>query len=150
MVRGEGMKQAEAAPGLPELDQIVVARWSPEAFRRFQCVWLTHTLKLPAREIARALELNVSTVRRIRSEFARDGMKAIDGKGNRGGRRNECMSLEEEEAFLGSHADLFDRSGAADISALKAAFEAHVGRPVHKTTIYRLLERHGRKRIRRR
>lgn len=54
MVRGEGMKQAEAAPGLPELDQIVVARWAPEAFRRFQCVWLTHTLKLPAREIARA------------------------------------------------------------------------------------------------
>lgn len=130
-----------------ELEKMVMARWTPEVFRRFQCVWLTQVLDLPAHEIAKALDLNVSTVRRIRSEFARDGIRAINGKGNRGGRRNQCMSFEEEAAFLRNHVELFNRSGVADVSALKGAFEARVGRTIHKTTIYRLLERHGRKRI---
>lgn len=129
------------------LEQIVVARWPPEVFRRFQCVWLTHVLNLPVQEIAKALDLNVSTIRRIRTEFAREGVQAIDGKGNRGGRRNQCMSYEEEAVFLRNHVDLFNRAGVADVSALKTAFEASVGRAVHKTTIYRLLERHDCRKI---
>ena len=141
------MSQAQAAVAqkIVELEQVIGGRWTPEVFRRFQCIWLTHALDLPAQAIAQALDLNVSTVRRIRAEFARDGVRAIDGKGNRGGRRNQCMSFEEELVFLRSHAELFDRSGAADVGALKAAFEARVGRTIHKTTIYRLLERHGQK-----
>jgi hypothetical protein len=138
---------ASDAQILSELERIVQARWTPEVFRRFQCVWLTHVLSLRAPEIAAALGLNVSTVRRIRTEFAREGGRAIDGKGNRGGRRNQCMSFEEEAIFLRNHQELFSRSGIADVSALKVAFEARAGRQVHKTTIYRLLERHGRRRV---
>ena len=48
-------------------------------------------------------------------------------------------------AFLRSHPECFGRSGAPDLAALKAAFENHIGRRIHKTTLYRLLERHGRK-----
>jgi transposase len=129
-----------------ELERIVQARWTPEVFRRFQCVWLAHVLNLSAPEIAAALGLNVSTVRRIRTEFAREGACAIEGKGNRGGRRNQCMSFEEEVVFLRNHQELFSRSGIVQASALKEAFEARAGRLVHKTTIYRLLERHGRRR----
>ena len=55
------------------------------------------------------------------------------------------MSLEEERAFLKSHTDLLERPGIGSIHALKQAFESRVGRTIHKTTIYRLLERHGRK-----
>ena len=128
---------------MAELEQLVAARWTPEVFRRFQCIWLTHTLALTAHEIAKALDLNVSTVRRIRAEFLRDGTRVIDGKGNRGGRRNQCLSFEEEAAFLRQHAELCNRSGSRDSGALKEAFEACVGRTIHKTTIYRLLERHG-------
>jgi transposase len=144
-----GMSRAKTsvAQKFSALEQIVIARWTPEVFRRFQCIWLTHVLDLPAQEIAKALDLNVSTIRRIRAEFARDGIRAIDGKGNRGGRRNQCMSFEEEAAFLKAHTELFNRAGIGDIRALKEAFEASVGRTVHKTTIYRLLERHGRKKL---
>lgn len=137
--------KTSVAQKISQLEQIVYARWAPEVFRRFQCIWLTYVLDLPVYEIAKAVGLSVSTVRRIRTEFGRDGVQAIDGKGNRGGRRNQCMSYEEESAFLRSHAEFFNRSGIADVGALKEAFEARVGRTVHKTTIYRLLERHGRK-----
>jgi transposase len=141
-----GPSRVVEAGGRAGLEQVIRASWTPEVFRRFQCVWLTEVLQLPAREIAEALGLNVSTVRRIRIEYARDGVRAITGKGNRGGRRNQCMSLEEETLFLRSHPECFGRSGIADVGALKAAFETHTGRGIHKTTIYRLLERHGRKR----
>jgi len=134
------------AVGRDDLDQLIHARWTPEAFRRFQCVWLAERLQLPALEIAAALGLHISTVRRIQADFAREGVQAILGRGNRGGRRNQCLSPEEEAAFLRGHPELFGRTGAADVGALKAAFELRVGRRVHKTTIYRLLERHGRRR----
>ena len=139
--------QAPAGQRISELEQLIRTHWTPEVFRRFQCIWLTYVLDLPAHEIAQALGLNVSTIRRIRTEFAREGVLAIDGKGNRGGRRNQCLSFEEEAVFLRDHSELFNRSGVALVGALKEAFEARVGRTIHKTTIYRLLERHGRKKI---
>lgn len=135
---------ASALQRTAELEQIVEARWSVEAFRRFQCIWLSEMLNLPAREIAGALGLSLSTIHRLRAEFRRDGGKAIDGKGNRGGRRNHYMTFEEEADFLRDHEDLFTRQGTCDIHLLKAAFETVVGGMVHKTTMYRLLERHGR------
>jgi hypothetical protein len=143
------MRQASAftSQRVAELDQIVLSKWTPEVFNRFQCVWLSFVLDMPAPEIATALGLNVSTVRRIRTEFLRDGSKAIVGKGNRGGRRNQHMSFEEEAEFLRDHPELFTRSGAGDVKSLKDAFEARIGKAVHKTTIYRLLERHGKQRM---
>lgn len=139
--------KAAAAQRISELEQIVMAHWTLEVFRRFQCVWLSYVLDLPAHEIAKVLGLHVATVRRIGAEFAREGILVIAGKGNRGGRRNQCMSFEEESAFLQKHTELFNRSGVVAVGALKEAFEASVGRTIHKTTIYRLLERHGRKKI---
>jgi hypothetical protein len=53
------------------------------------------------------------------------------------------MTFEEEAAFLREHSELFNRGGSGLVAALKASFERHVGDTVHKTTIYRLLARHG-------
>lgn len=135
--------QTTVAQRRQELEQIVLAHWTPEVFRRFQCVWLTCVLDLPAATIAEALDLHVSTVRRIRAEFTQDGLRAIDGKGNRGGRRNQYLSFEEEAAFLQQHIEVFNGGGLGAIRALKEAFEVQVGQTIHKTTLYRLLERHG-------
>lgn len=121
-----------------ELGRFAESRWPPEVFRRFQCVWLSEVMGLPPQWIADALALHVSTVRRIRAEFLREGLDAIDGKGNRGGRRNHYLTFQEEAEFLRENA-------AGGLRELKVAFEARVGSVVHKTTIYRLLERHGEK-----
>lgn len=132
---------------MAELEQLVLERWTPEAFRRFQCIWLTSKLDLSTHDIAGALGLNISTVRRIRMEFGRDGIRAIEGKGNRGGRRNQHMTLDEERAFLRDCAGMLEAPGGGGVTALKEALEARLGVSVHKTTVYRLLERHGLRRI---
>jgi DNA-directed RNA polymerase specialized sigma subunit len=62
-----------------ELEASLDERWSRDAFLRFQCVWLRHQLDLTATEIARALRLSVSTVRRIHAEVLPSMAKATAG-----------------------------------------------------------------------
>ena len=126
-----------------ELEASAEERCSREAFLRFQCVWLRHTLELSAPAIAQALCISVSTVRRIHAEFIKTGRPAIEGKGNRGGRRRGLMSMAEEAAFLREHGRRSKDGKIRNVSELKRDFETRTGRTVHKTTIYRLLERHG-------
>lgn len=126
-----------------ELEDCLQERWSQEVFTRFQCVWLRHALALSAPEISQALCISVSTVRRIHAEFVKFGRSAIEGKGNRGGRRRELMSLAEEAAFLREHGRRSKDGKIRNVAELKRDYERRVGRVVHKTTIYRMLERHG-------
>lgn len=131
------------AARIRELEASAEERWSREAFLRFQCVWLRHALELSAPQIAQALCLSVSSVRRIHAEFIKTGRPAIEGKGNRGGRRRGLMTLAEESTFLREHARLSKDGKIRNVSELKRDYEIRTGRTVHKTTIYRLLERHG-------
>ena len=126
-----------------ELEASAEERWSREAFLRFQCVWLRHALELPAPAIAQALCISVSTVRRIHAEFIKTGRPAIEGKGNRGGRRRGLMTLAEEAAFLSEHGRRSKDGKIRNVTELKRDYESRMGCTVHKTTIYRLLERHG-------
>lgn len=132
-----------SAARVRDLEASAEERWSREAFLRFQCVWLRHTLGLSAPEIAQALRLSVSSVRRVHADFIRSGRPAIEGKGNRGGRRKGFMTLAGEAAFLRDHARKSKDGKIRNVTGLKRDYESHIGHTVHKTTIYRLLERHG-------
>jgi transposase len=132
-----------SATRVRELEASLEERWARDAFLRFQCVWLRHQLDLTATEISQALLLSVSTVRRIHAEFVREGRSAIEGKGNRGGRRRGYLTLSEEVAFLREHSRKSKDGKIRNVSELKRDYEDHVGRTVHKTTLYRMLERHG-------
>lgn len=132
-----------SAARIRELEASAEERWSREAFLRFQCVWLRHSLGLSAPEIARALQLSVSSVRRIHADFIKAGRPAIEGRGNRGGRRKGLMSLDEETSFLREHARQSKDGKLRNVNQLKRDYEARVGHVVHKTTIYRLLDRNG-------
>ena len=126
-----------------EFERIVRDHWKLDAFKRFQCVWLERMFNLGAEEIAEALRLHVSTVRRIQAAYAREGRAAIEGRGNRGGRRRNYLDYEEETAFLNACVKAAKHGRICTVTGLKASFEVKVGHKVNKTTIYRLLERHG-------
>jgi hypothetical protein len=125
---------------LKELEGIELERLAPEAVRRFRCVWMRFALGMPAPRIAESLHLNPSTVRHVHSAFMREGAKAILGRGNRGGRRRQNMTIEEECAFLHNHAAF---AYAMDIRSLQHAYEKRVGKRVDASTIRSLLKRHG-------
>lgn len=128
---------------LRELEKVIGECWRLDAFKRFQCVWLACTFQLSAKEIAAALQLHISTVRRIQASYQREGRIVLEGRGNRGGRRRGYLTFEEEAAFLNAFARRLKNGRIRTINGLKAVYETRIGQKVNKTTIYRLLERHG-------
>lgn len=60
-----------------------------------------------------------------------------------GGRRRQNLSLDEETRFLEPFLDQARIGGVVTIGPIWRAYEAKLGRPVPDSTIYRLLWRHG-------
>jgi transposase len=79
-------------------------------------------------------------------DFIKRGTAALKEL-KRGGRRNELMTLEEEKDFLKGFDLLGERGELVVVQKIKLALEERVGHGVHKTTIYRLLRRHGWRKI---
>jgi transposase len=111
-------------------------------FQRVQCVWLRAEFGMDAAEVARITNLTAGTVRKIWSNFLRHGEKTLIGRG-RGGRRNYYLSIEEERLFLAPFLKKAEGRNPLIVSKVKKAFEELTGKGTHKSTIYRLLARHG-------
>jgi transposase len=119
-------------------------KMDPRSWVRERWGIIYHALMSPrkAEEIARDTGVSVTTVRRVISNYNRLGLAAIETPG-KGGRRHEYMSLEQERSFL---QPFFARAAQGEIATaeeMKLAFEAEVKHEVHITSIYRLLDRHG-------
>lgn len=111
-------------------------------FQRIQCVLIRATLNSTAAEIAQLLGWSLATVHIIHSRWAKEGDAIFDLK-RRGGRRNHYLTPEEEKAFLAPFLRKAEAGGMLDASGIRKAFEARVGKAVAPSTIYRMLERHG-------
>lgn len=115
----------------------------PDVLRMAQTVVVPSILDLPDRTTGKIIGRSRATVVRLRKKF-RDG--CADGKqqGRKwGGRRYGYLTKEEERQFLSEFLDKAEHGGILVVSEIKRAFETLVGRKVSKTTIYRLLDRHG-------
>ncbi len=81
-------------------------------------------------------------VHQVIASYNRAGVAAVETSG-KGGRRHQYMSREEEQAFLAPFFSRAERGEIATAGEIQRAFEAQVGHEVHKSTISRLLQRHG-------
>lgn len=92
---------------------------------------------------AKALNVGVATVvrmqRRIRDQV--DGKK--EGKSSWGGRRRQTMSVEEETEFLKPWVEKAETGGVLVVPPIRAALEERMNHPVAPSTVYRMLARHG-------
>jgi len=94
-----------------------------------------------AKEIATHTGMSVASVHKVISEYNQLGATAIETPG-KGGRRNYYLSLAHEKEFLASFFKKAASGQIATATEIKLAYEKLVGQTVHKTTIYRLLDRH--------
>lgn len=115
-------------------------------FQRVQCVWLRGKLGLTKNEIAVAIGWSENTVRAWHSRYLRLGEEVLLGEG-RGGRRHQHLRFEEEEAFLESFREDAEHGGILVVSEIKLAYERKIGHTVPKSTVYRMLARHGWRKI---
>lgn len=94
-----------------------------------------------AEEIATHLGVSVATVHKVISQYNRFGAEAITTPG-KGGRRKCYLSLAQEKEFLASFFEKAAAGQSVTIAEIKSNYEHLVAHTVHKTTIYRLLDRH--------
>jgi transposase len=115
-------------------------------FRRVLCIWLRARLSMPSHEVAEAVGYNSGTVRRIQARYLKEGESSLLGKG-RGGRRYGNMSIDQEAQFLTIFIEKAKAGGVIVVSEIKSTYEKAIGHKVPKSTVYRMLDRHGWRKI---
>lgn len=95
----------------------------------------------PASALAKQTGVSVGTVHKVISQYNQLGVAALDTPG-KGGRYNSYLTREQEKEFLAKFFEQAVKGQIPTVTQIKIAYEQLVGNPVHKTTIYRLLDRH--------
>jgi transposase len=141
-------KISKAKSHMSELDIMNKIKTTTGFWRVQKWLIVYNALKYPrkAEEIAKHLAVSASLVHKTLSEYNRSGPSAIETKG-KGGRRNSYLSKSEEEKFLEGFISQAKRGHIATASEIKESYEKLIGQKVHKTTIYRLLERNNWRKI---
>ncbi len=122
-------------------DRLKQAEGRPE-FQRIQCVLIRATLGSTAAEIAQLLGWSTATVHVIHSRWAKEGDAIFELKG-RGGRRHQHLSHEQEAQVLAPFLARACAGGVLQVAQIQGAYEKRVGKTVVPSTIYRMLDRHG-------
>jgi len=129
-----------------ELSRAMKAQQNLASYRRIQCVYLA--IKYPemsSKEIGEIALYSESRVWSIHAEYRQNGIQGLEDK--RGGRYRENMSIEDEQALLNTFEEESNSGKLVVASKIKLAYEEKVGREVAETTIYRMLDRHGFRKI---
>jgi transposase len=131
-------------------DKVTVARLadrlkrasSHAEYQRIQCVLIRATLGSSAAQIAQLLGWSTATVHVLHSRWAREGDAIFDLRG-RGGRRHQHLTPEQEAELLAPFVERADAGGMLTVAEIQRAYEQRLGKAVAPSTIYRLLQRHG-------
>ena len=142
------MRPARALTGeqSAELRESLREAKSKGEFQRVQCVWLRALLGLPSYQVAEAIGWSTSRVKQIQGRYFQEGVRAFEGPG-RGGRRHENLTLAEEEELLAGFVEKAQTGGVLVVNEIKSFYEQGVGHRVPKSTVYRMLARHGWRKI---
>lgn len=111
-------------------------------YQRIQRVLIRATLGSSAAEIAQLLGWSTATVHVMHSRWSKEGDAVFDVH-SRGGRRHQYLSKEQEQALLAPFVQRAQSGGMLTVSEIQHAYRQHTGRQVAPSTIYRLLDRNG-------
>lgn len=105
-------------------------------------VLLLHAAGKKRSEIADKTGFGKQYVTELVGKYCKNGLADFAQKHYRGNHRN--MSFEEEERLLQSFKEQAEAGQIVEVSAIKAAYEEKIGRPVGSNSqIYYVLARHG-------
>ena len=92
-------------------------------------------------DAAKLLGRSTRWVSHVRKSFIEQGISTVSE--NFGGRRTANMSIAEEKVFLDSFKDRAKSGGILMVSEIHAKLENVLSRKVHRSAVYKLLHRHG-------
>jgi transposase len=111
--------------------------------REAMAVLLPAELNTSLEQTARVLGVGRATVPRLQAGFRERRQSPKEERKNWGGRRRFLMSAEQEKQFLQPWIEQAQTGGILVVSPIRAALAQRLGRPVKPSVVYRLLVRHG-------
>jgi len=137
---------AQVTQAMPHLELETVKQKVKKAVSHWERQkWLViyNALAAPrtAGEIALHIGVSKGFVRKVIQQYNREGEAGLSTPG-KGGRHNCYLSWEQEKELIDGFKEKAGRGQVATAMQIKIAYEKVCGFSVHKTTIYRLLERH--------
>ena len=111
-------------------------------FRTAQAVLLPAILGATLEQTATLLGVSRASVPRLQARF-RQSMDTGRSPARWGGRRRSLLTFDQEEEFLEPWAQQAKAGGILVVSVIRAALAQQLGRPIKPSVVYRLLERHG-------
>jgi len=122
----------------------VAAATTVDELRRAQSVLLPDLFGATLPETAAALGIGRATVARYQAAFRRQAAKRNPAPARQwGGRRHCWMTLEDEKSFLAPWIKEAAAGNLLVVAPLRAALAQRIGQPVKASVIYRMLARHG-------
>jgi transposase len=116
---------------------------SVESLRQCQAVLLPALFGATLEQTANVLGVGRATVARLQAAFRKQRSALPAAARNWGGRRQSLLTLEEERAFLKPWLASATTGHLVVVSPLRAALAQRLGQPVKPSVVYRLLARHG-------
>lgn len=116
----------------------------PRAWCRERWLIIYNALVDPrkAQEIATHCGVSKATVHQVISSYNRLGVSAVETPG-KGGRRHAYLTVEQEREFVAPFFTRAEQGEIATTAEIQRAYETRVGHEVQESTMYRLLHRHG-------
>jgi transposase len=114
--------------------------------RRIQSV-LLGALGMPAKEISVFVGYHKNYIHQFWSRFREEGEASLKSERGGGNRNRAHLSLEEEEHFLQPFLDKAEKGGVLIVDRIHKAYGKKLGKTVHHSVVYRLLHRHGWRKI---
>lgn len=108
-----------------------------------QAILLPAIMGTTLEQTAAILGVSRASVPRLQALFRQSVQAGKPPPRNWGGRRRELMTFDEEKQFLEPWEQQAKEGGILVVSVIRAALAQHLGRPVKASVVYRLLERHG-------
>ena len=115
-------------------------------YRKMQCIQLAMLYPdMTAKEIGEITQYSERRVWEFHTAYRKNGIEGLVDK--RGGRFRENMTFNEEAELLAPFEEQSKSGKLVVAGKIKLAYEEKIGREVAKSTIYRMLDRHGFRKI---
>ena len=129
-----------------KLEALLKETKDTEVLRRVQTIYLRAQHGFLPKQIAQITGYSAGTIYNLHSRYLREGDRIFD-LGRPGGRNAAYMSPLVETAFLSPFIKAGDAGGILEVGPIHKAHCAKVGKEIPLSTTYRLLHRHGWRKI---
>ena len=136
-------RTARGTAALEHARELLVQAQSVEQLRQAQAVVLPLDYGLSLQQTAQIIGHSVTWTCRLRNRFLAGQVVGDSSLPSRGGRRNQHMTEQQEREFLAPFLDRARTGGILVVGQVRAELEAMLGHSIALSTLYKLLHRHG-------